>query len=89
MAGQASWEQLDNRFYRKVEVYEMDWVHKDGGEGIGLEQYTIAVGHMGGSIGMTFLVLICYYLKLACCLLVGVELGVAHMWLFLCASFGP
>eukprot|EP00041_Stephanoeca_diplocostata_P031359 m.975716 g.975716 ORF g.975716 m.975716 type:complete len:861 (+) comp23942_c1_seq8:368-2950(+) len=52
MSGQASWEQLDNRFYRKVEVYEMDWIHKDGGEGIGLEQYNIAVGHMGGSIAL-------------------------------------
>lgn len=47
-----SWQQLDNRFYRKVELYEMDWLHKDGGQGIGLGQYVVSVAPYGGSIAL-------------------------------------
>lgn len=35
----------------KNEVYEMDWVHKDGGKGIGLDRFIVAVGPLAGPIG--------------------------------------
>eukprot|EP00038_Savillea_parva_P008583 m.177865 g.177865 ORF g.177865 m.177865 type:complete len:861 (-) comp14437_c0_seq1:84-2666(-) len=47
-----SWQQLDNRFYRRVELYDMDWVHKDGGQGIGLDQFMVSVAPFGGAIAL-------------------------------------
>ena len=35
----------------RVELYEMDWVHRDNGQGIGLERYIVATGPLGGMIG--------------------------------------
>ena len=36
---------------RRVELYDMDWVHKDGGQGIGLDQFMVSVAPFGGAIG--------------------------------------
>jgi hypothetical protein len=52
MSGLPAWEQLENRFFRRVELYEMDWVHRDSGQGIGLERYIVATGPLGGMIAM-------------------------------------
>eukprot|EP00039_Didymoeca_costata_P016266 m.287847 g.287847 ORF g.287847 m.287847 type:complete len:856 (+) comp16368_c0_seq11:226-2793(+) len=49
----STWEQLGNRFYRKNEVYQMDWVHRNKGRGIGLEGLIVAVGYYGGPIATT------------------------------------
>jgi len=38
-------------FRSRVELYEMDWIHRDNGQGIGLERYIVATGPLGGMIG--------------------------------------